>query len=156
MLKMNYALAPLFLVLLACGDKESKTDAPTTQTESKAPAKDEANIGEVLATINGIAIGSNDYQKIASRTSPSDGKGLNAEEKSTVLNNMIEDSYYFKKHTIVVSTETPKCSVMINALLREEVYSQVRNPDFSDAELQGILMSTPVISLFPKSTISEY
>ena len=81
MLKMNYALAPLFLVLLACGDKESKTDAPTTQTESKAPAKDEANIGEVLATINGIAIGSNDYQKIASRTSPSDGKGLNAEEK---------------------------------------------------------------------------
>ena len=26
---------------------------------------------------------------------------------------------------------------MINALLREEVYSQVRNSDFSDAELQG-------------------
>ena len=91
MLKMNYALTPLFIILLACGGNESKTEASTAQTESNIPAKDEGNIGEVLATINGIAIGSNDYQKIASRTSPSDGKGLNSDEKLTVLNNMIEE-----------------------------------------------------------------
>ena len=138
MLKMNYALTPLFIILLSCGGNESKTEAPTAQTESNIPVKDEGNIGEVLATINGIAIGSNDYQKIASRTSPSDGKGLNTDEKRTVLNNMIEEELLFQEAYNRGLYRDPKVrKVMINALLREEVYSQVRNSDFSDAELQA-------------------
>ena len=138
MLKMNYALTPLFVILLACGGNESKTETSNAQKESNIPAKDEGNIGEVLATINGIAIGSNDYQKIASRTSPSDGKGLNSDEKLTVLNNMIEEELLFQEAYNRGLYRDPKVrKVMINALLREEVYSQVRNSDFADAELQA-------------------
>jgi parvulin-like peptidyl-prolyl isomerase len=138
MLKKNLVLTPLFIMLFACSGNESTTNATTSNSENNIPTKEETNIGDVLATVNGIAIGSNDYQKIASRTSPSDGKGLDADEKRTVLNNMVEEELLFQEAYNRGLYRDPKVrKVMINALLREEVYSQVRNSDFSDTELQA-------------------
>ena len=137
MLKKNVTLISFLFMLVACGSSES-TNTTAETTQKTMPSKEDSNIGDVLATVNGIAIGSNDYQKIASRTTPSDGQKLNSEEKSSVLNNMIEEELLFQEAYNTGLYRDPKVrKVMINALLREEVYSQVRNSDFSDTELQA-------------------
>ena len=56
MLKKNITLMSCLFMIFACSGNESKTNT-TDKTEQNIPkAQDEANIGDVLAMVNGIAM----------------------------------------------------------------------------------------------------
>ena len=99
-----------FSLLTACnGEKAATAETPDSKTEKKsasqpkaaakpAPAaKDDGEKGEVLATVNGTAIRSKDFEKAASRKVPADGKALNLDEKKEVLEKLLNDEVLYLK-----------------------------------------------------------
>ncbi len=115
---------------IAC-DGGKAGDAATTA----APAED---IGEVLATVNGIQIGSKEFMTAAERKAPANGDTLSAEEKKEVLDGLVEEKLLYAAALKKGLDKDPKVQkVMVNTLLREEVYATVKNSDFTDEMLQA-------------------
>lgn len=128
------------------GTPKNKTEA-TPVVENKPPRAKEAvplaNVetasiaGETLAVVNGTAIDQGDFERAASRKIASDGKALNLEEKKEVIDRMVKDELLFQKAYEQKLYLDPKVKkVMLNALLREKVFSQVKNSDFSEQDLR--------------------
>jgi parvulin-like peptidyl-prolyl isomerase len=134
------------LQVVACGDKE---DAPAAdKTKTTAPAAKEAksnaapssaeDVGDVLATVNKAAVGSKSFEQAASRKSPSTGDSLSIEDKKEVLERLIEEELLYQEALKRGLDRDPKVKkVMVNALLREDVYGSIRNADFSNEELKA-------------------
>lgn len=119
-------------VLISCtGDAATGTTAPTTTT---APAED---AGEVLATVNGVSIGSKEFLAAAERKAPANGDTLSEAEKKEVLDGIVEEKLLYAQALTKGLDKDPKVQkVMVNTLLREEVYATVKNSDFTDEMLQ--------------------
>ena len=66
----------------------------TTPPVTTGPEQD---IGEVLATVNGMKVGSIDFQSAASRVSPADGEALSQEERLEVLNELIDEKLLYQE-----------------------------------------------------------
>ncbi len=110
----------------------------------KAGATPAADIGEVIATVDGLSIGSKDFEKAAARTAPKDGDTLSAEERREVLDRLIADKVLYKEALRLGLDQDPKVQkVMVNTLLRQEVYAQVRNSDFSEEMLKAYYDENP-------------
>lgn len=124
-----------FLTLLAtigCG--ESTQEQNTSTTASKQAKVN----GEVVATVNGAGIGSEDFAILASRKTPANGESLTLDERKEVLEDLITEELLYQEAVAKGYDLDPKVKkVMINALIRAEVYDQVKNSDFSDAELEA-------------------
>jgi len=112
----------------------------TSQTEGKADSTTEAqkaDIGDVLATVNGLQVGENDYKAAAARKVPSNGKTLSVEEKTEVLDRLVDEKLLYLAALDQGLDQDPKVQkVMVNTLLREAVYAKVKNSDFTDEDLQ--------------------
>ena len=80
-------IATAVLGLSACDNGGAEKAASTATATPKAQA---ADIGEVLATVNGLQVGAKDYKAAASRKVPADGKALSTEEKTEVLDRLVE------------------------------------------------------------------
>ena len=116
----------------AATTEAAPTPAPSTSTASAADA------GEVLATVDGITVGTKEFEEMAARKQPAEGDALSMEEKKEVLDRLIDEKLLYKAALAKGLDRDPKVQkVMVNTLLREEVYSSVRNSDFTDEELQG-------------------
>ena len=99
------------------------------------PAADD--VGEVLATVNGVKVGSKEFLAAAERKAPASGDALSAEEKREVLDGLIEEKLLYAAALAKGLDKDPKVQkVMVNSLLRDEVYSTVKNSDFNDELLQ--------------------
>jgi peptidyl-prolyl cis-trans isomerase C len=62
---------------------------------------------------------------------------LSAAEKKEVADRMVEDELLYEEALKRGLDKDPKVKkVMVNTLLREEVYANVRSADFTDQELQ--------------------
>lgn len=119
------------LAVTACNDSGTST-APAS---SPAPAAQD--IGTVLATVNGQQVGSKEFQEAAARKQPAAGDALSDDEKGEVLDRLVDDALLYQKALTLGLDKDPKVrKVMVNTLLRQEVYSSIRNADFTDAELQ--------------------
>lgn len=115
--------------LAACDSSSSGA-----QGSAAAPAED---IGDVLATVNGVQIGSKEFLTAAERKTPATGDALSAEEKREVLDGLVEEKLLYAEGLKKGLDKDPKVQkVIINTLLREEVYSTVKNSDFTDELLQ--------------------
>jgi parvulin-like peptidyl-prolyl isomerase len=124
-------LALALVALPACAGGEASS---TTSAASDAPA---ADIGEVLATVNGMKVGAKEFEQAASRTQPAAGDALSAEEKKTILDGLVEEKLLYAEALRKGLDKDPKVQkVMVNTLLREDVYSTVKNSDFTDEMLQ--------------------
>lgn len=129
----------LFSLSIACNE-----EAPSTATSASEEAKPAAtstaaavDVGEVLATVEGISVGSKEFEEMAARKQPAEGDALSMEEKTEVLDRLIDEKLLYKAALAKGLDRDPKVQkVMVNTLLREEVYSSVRNSDFKDEELQ--------------------
>ncbi len=118
-------------LLFACGEQPSETSSSSSKAERKIN-------GEQIATVNGIGIGSEDFSVMASRTTPEDGKTLSLEERKEVVDKLVMEELLFQKALEKGYDQDPKVKkVMINALVRAEVYDTVKNADFSDEELKA-------------------
>jgi parvulin-like peptidyl-prolyl isomerase len=122
------------LGMTACdngGSDEAGGAASTTPTAQKA------DIGDVLATVNGLNVGSKDYKAAASRKVPANGKALSTEEKTEVLDRLVDEKLLYLAALDQGLDQDPKVQkVMVNTLLREAVYAKVKNSDFTDEDLQ--------------------
>ena len=82
MLTRNVPALIALALLMACegGTTTGATKPAGDQAGQPAAAED---IGEVLATVNGIEIGSKEYEQAAARKTPAAGDALSAAEKRT-------------------------------------------------------------------------
>lgn len=127
--------------LAACegGGSTPADPATTSGTTTEAAPED---IGEVLATVNGMDIGSKEFALIAARQAPADGKALSMEERKEVLDRLIGERVLYQEALRQGLDKDPKVQkVMVNTLLRESVYANVRNSDFTDEELEAYFES---------------
>ncbi len=132
-------------VLTACQGEKTPADPGATQTPADQPAEagdavtsNPVDIGEVIATVGDINIGSKEFAMAAQRVSPADGVALSAAEKQEIIDKLVVEKILYaeaKKRNIDRDPKVQK--VMINTLLRQDVYSNVRNSDFSQEELQA-------------------
>ena len=134
---MNYKtlsalILSAFVGATGCGDNNAG-DAGNGGQVSR-PAED---IGETLATVNGLKVGSEDFKAAAARKVPSNGKELSIDEKKDVLNRLVDEKLLYQAALSQGLDKDPKVQkVMVNTLLREAVYAKVKNSDFTDEALQ--------------------
>ncbi len=138
----------LLLGMLVIGCESNTTSNPAGGPAGGPPADD---IGEVIATVDGLQIGSRDFEKAAARTAPKDGSSLSDEERHEVLDRLIADKVLYKEALRLGLDQDPKVQkVMVNTLLRQEVYAQVRNSDFSEEMLQAYYDDHPEEFVVPE------
>ena len=136
MLTRNVPALIALALLMACegGTTTGATKPAGDQAGQPAAAED---IGEVLATVNGIEIGSKEYEQAAARKTPAAGDALSAAEKQEVMDRLVEEKLLYEAALKKGLDKDPKVQkVMVNSLLRDVVYNNVRNSDFTDEELQ--------------------
>jgi len=122
------------VLFIACDG--GKDGASTTTTSTTAATAED--IGDVLATVNGQKVGSKEFMTAAERKAPANGDTLSAEEKREVLDGLIEEKLLYGESLKKGLDKDPKVQkVMVNTLLREEVYATVKNSDFTDEMLQA-------------------
>ena len=85
--------------MVACGSSSNTTETPSTAGgSSSAPVQaSPADVGDVLATVNGSAVGSNDFEQAAARSVPSNGQSLSLDEKKDVLEDLINDELLYQE-----------------------------------------------------------
>lgn len=133
------------LMLSACGEADNKTKESTKSTEApaaaaskEAPPAAAEDIGEVIATVNGVSIGAKDFERLASRKIPADGKSLSESERMEIIDQLVdEELLYQMAHERKLYRDPKVKKVMMNALLREEVYATVKGTDIAEEEMRA-------------------
>jgi peptidyl-prolyl cis-trans isomerase C len=129
----SLALGAGVLGVAACsnGGNNAAKDAAAASGQSAT------DVGETLATVNGIVVGSKEFEQAAARKAPASGDSLSAEEKKEVLDQLVEEKLLSAEALRKGLDKDPRVQkVMVNTLLREDVYSTVKNSDFTDEMLQ--------------------
>lgn len=96
------------------------------------------DVGEVVATVGASAVGVDDFRAEASRRPPADGTALSAEERKKVIDELVEQEILFQEALdkgLYHDTKVKK--ILVNLLLRSEVYDAVEKQDFTDADLEA-------------------
>lgn len=116
------------------GNTKPSTEATAANNDVVAPADD----SPVIATVGGISITADEYRAAAQRKSPANGTALSEAERLEIVDKLIVEKMLYKEAKKVGIDRDPKVQkVMINTLLRKEVYASVRNSDFSQEELRA-------------------
>jgi peptidyl-prolyl cis-trans isomerase C len=124
----------LLMLAALAGCDQGTTSTPSSSGVTQPPA---ADAGETLATVNGLTVGSTEYEAAAARKVPEAGEQLSSDEKKEVLDRLVDEKLLYLAALDKGLDQDPKVQkVMINTLLREAVYSNVRNSDFTDEVLQ--------------------
>ena len=132
------------LTLSACGKKEESTESKskvnessTSKTTSEVPPAASEDIGEVIAQVNGVSIGSKDFERTASRKIPANGKSLSETERKEIIEQLVDEELLYQTAYTRKLYRDPKVKkVMMNALLRQEVYAVVKGADINEEELK--------------------
>lgn len=122
----------LALAITACNGGSQAPNGPSL------PPDADVEIGETIATVSGFPIGAREFEKAASRVSPANGEAYTDEEKRQILDELVtEKMLYLQARALGVDRNPKVQQVMVNTLLREQVYSEVRSQDISEEELQA-------------------
>jgi len=104
---------------------------------SEAAKAAKVDPGDTLANVNDLTVGSTEFEAAAARKVPKEGDVLSLEEKVEVLERLVDEKLLYLAALDQGLDKDPKVQkVMINTLLRQEVYANVRNSDFTDDVLQ--------------------
>jgi parvulin-like peptidyl-prolyl isomerase len=123
------------LSLSACAGGTSGESAKPGATGTMAPPPD-AFVGVPLAKVDGMPVGTAAFEQFSQRQTPADGKAFSMDEKKKILEDAITDEVLFQAAFDKGLYHDPKVrKIMINLLLRESVYTEVNNNEFTDAEL---------------------
>lgn len=119
-----------FALSVGCGNNT----AGTATTGSKE------DVGEALAEVNGMVIGTKEFDEAFARTMPRGPEGENQDEatrKQEVLDRLVADKVLYQEALRQGLDKDPKIQrMMINTLLRKDVYGNIKNSDIGDEELQ--------------------
>ena len=134
------------LALVGCGGGSgTATETPSepsasgaTEAATGATALSDEAAGEAVATVGGMAISSREFQQAAARRQAPSGDAEQADGKQEVLDRLVAEKLLYLKAVELGLDRDPKVQkVMINTLLRDQVYSTVKNADFPETELQA-------------------
>jgi peptidyl-prolyl cis-trans isomerase C len=127
----------LATLTVGCDGGNSANGAGTPGPDASAPAAG-AIEGNVLAQVGSVSVTQDEFEQAAARKSPAEGEALSTEEKREVLDRLVSEKVLYLKALDKGLDRDPKVQkVMINTLLRDEVYGTVRNSDFGEEELQA-------------------
>lgn len=137
--------APVLLATILAGGVTLSGCWGSSGTESKPAAggatltsPPETMVGSRLATVNGAPVGSLAFDALAQRKTPADGKAFSAEEKKEVLDQAVVDELLFQEAFRRGLYHDPKVrKILVNILLRAEVYDNVHNEDFTEDQLKA-------------------
>ncbi len=92
----------------------------------------------VLAVVEGHEIRRSAFEQAAARATAADGVALSNAEKREVLQRLVDEHLLYLDALDRGLDRDPKVmKVMVNTLLRDEIYSGVKNADFSREELEA-------------------
>lgn len=132
-------LALAFSTVTAC----SGGSAPTPGPAANAPAATagltqpaERYVGTPLATVNKQPVGTVAADPLAARQAPSNGQAFSMDEKKALVGRANDDELLFQAAYEAGLYHDPKVhKILVNLLLRDRIYGQVRNEDFEDEAL---------------------
>ncbi|MFK7931752.1 MAG: peptidyl-prolyl cis-trans isomerase [Myxococcota bacterium] len=134
-------LAPLlFLALLGCPPPAAdvggdKAIVGGTSQDGRTVSLD---LGETLAEIDGVPVGSREFLQVAARRAPGGGAALSEEDRLAVLNELVDQKALYLEAKRQGIEQDPKVQrQMIQILLRRTVYNQVKSNDFTDEDLRA-------------------
>jgi len=137
MRKLSLALLTLLALSASACDGGAAKPAGDKADKAAAPAAT-VDVGEVIADVEGVPVGSDEFEQAAARKKPAEGDSLSMAEKKEVLDRLVDEKLLYKAALAKGLDKDPKVQkVMVNTLLRQEVYANVRNSDFTDEELQA-------------------
>ncbi|HMV66544.1 MAG TPA: peptidylprolyl isomerase, partial [Myxococcota bacterium] len=126
--------------LAACWGGSGQENKPAAGASVTNPP--ETMVGTHLATVNGAPVGSLAFDALAQRQTPADGKAFSADEKKSVLDQAIVDELLFQEAFHRGLYHDPKVrKILVNLLLRAEVYDNVHNEDFTEDQLKAFFES---------------
>ena len=128
-------LSLLSFFLVACGSGDpAAADGASPSTEGAAYEVE----GPILATVGGVPITVAEFQAAAAREMPRDGSELGEEERRAILDELVtEKLLYLEAHKRGIHRDSKVQRIMVNTLLRQDVYANVRNSDFTPEELRA-------------------
>jgi len=135
---MYLATLVLCATLAGCGGEPAPGQAAVTNNAAGASAASTEDIGDIIATVAGFPIGSKEFEMAAQRVTPAEGDKLSDAEKRAVLDELVTEKLLYAEAKSRNIDRDPKVQkVMINTLLRQDVYASVRNADFTNEELEA-------------------
>ncbi len=135
---MKFAVSLAFLSLLTTAGCEGGASTSGGEAGGAASSASTVDPAEVVATVGGVPITKTEFEQTAARKTPADGDSLSSDEKKEVLDKLVEEKILYLQALENGLDKDPKVQkVMVNTLLREEVYAKVRNNDFTDDELRA-------------------
>jgi peptidyl-prolyl cis-trans isomerase C len=138
MQKLSLALLTLLALSTSACDNGGTASTPGEKSAKTAAATPGVDVGEVIADVGGVPVGSEEFEQAAARKKPAEGDSLSMVEKKEILDRLVDEKLLYKAALAKGLDRDPKVQkVMVNTLLRQEVYANVRNSDFTDEELQA-------------------
>ncbi len=142
------SLNVLAIGTVACGGSDSTRVAELEDQVAQLQEQLGGGIAEVdseiaddspaVAYVNGSPITVAEFEEAASRSVPESGTSLSDDEKTEVLEELISNRLlYLRALAMGLDTDEKVRRVMVNTLLREHIYSDVSNADFTQEVLQA-------------------
>jgi parvulin-like peptidyl-prolyl isomerase len=105
----------------------------------------------VVARVGDQSISTAQLQQAAQRSTGQAGQALSLADKQDLLDDLVSESLMHQEALRLGLDRDPKViKVMVNTLLRDQVYSTVRNSDFSEAELRAYFEAHPSAFVVPE------
>jgi len=144
---MRLSFSVLLLSMIsACGGgqetapKPAPDAAPSGSSPQAAAASEEADevAEDVLVKVGDAVVTVGEFKSAAARKMPASGDSLSLEEKKEVLDKLVSDRLLYLNGLSLGVDKDPKVQkVVVNTLLRDIVYAEVRNDDFPEADLRA-------------------
>lgn len=129
------------LVLLLASTWVTGCGAPPAGPESHSSVAGgivRADVTDPLATVGGLQIGADDLRHHAVRNPPANGAAYDAAERKALLQTLVEEEALFQEALRKNLHDDPKVrKILVNLLLRSEVYETVKSDAFTDEELMA-------------------
>ncbi|HCP46715.1 MAG TPA: hypothetical protein DIU15_11765, partial [Deltaproteobacteria bacterium] len=132
--------------LAGCGEASGPVASPTPTSASAGASSPSSfsggspspeSIGEPLGTVNGLAIGSKEFDQMALRQMGRDGS-VSDEARRDIIDRLVDEKLLYQEAVRRGIDKDPKIQkMMVNTLLKQVVYSDVRTTDIGDADLQS-------------------
>jgi hypothetical protein len=122
--------------LAACSGDTSTAAADSDNPRAEwPPIPSVEQIGEPIGTVDGMPIGEKEFDTMAARQMGRDGT-IDADTRTEIVDRLIDEKLLYMEALRQGIDKDPKIQkMMVNTLLKQEVYSQVRTSEISEDDL---------------------
>lgn len=127
----------LGIALAACNNSGNDGGDGTNTEQHDFSNKTGDDIGTQLATVDGMEVGTADFERIARRMRPRAGE-VDDEFKSEVMDEMVNETLLYQEALRQGIDKDPKIrKMMVNTLLKRDVYGTLDPDEITDEELRA-------------------